>query len=75
MLFTVIEFVKIYWLQMLLGLCSLAGAKALSDELVLRHPKGGASRLARFTMGFYFALFFYGVSYYATTLLLQVFGK
>lgn len=75
MLFTIIEFVKAYWLQMILGLGSLAGAKALSDELVLKHPKGGASKLARFVLGCYFAIFFYGASYYAVTLLRQVSGK
>lgn len=72
MLFTVIEFLKMYWVQILLGLGSLAGAKALSDELVLKHPKGGASKLARFVLGFYFAVFFYGSSYYVITLIRQV---
>ena len=72
MLFIVIEFIKIYWVQMFLGLGSLAGAKALSDEVVLKHPKGGASKLARFVLGFYFAVFFYGTSYYVVTLVRQV---
>ncbi|KAF0194224.1 MAG: hypothetical protein FD169_1957 [Bacillota bacterium] len=75
MLFTIIEFTKAYWVQMFLGLASLAGAKALSDELVLKHPKGGASKLARFVLGFYFAVFFYGASYYVVTLLRQVFAR
>ncbi|MDP3487743.1 MAG: hypothetical protein Q8S19_07405 [Bacillota bacterium] len=75
MLFTLIEFMKTYWVQMFLGLGSLAGAKALSDELVLKHPKGGASKLARFVLGFYFAMFFYGASYYVVTLIRQVSAK
>ena len=75
MLFIIIEFIKNYWVQMLLGLGSLAGAKALSDELVLKHPKGGASKLARFVLGFYFAIFLYGSSYYVVTLLRQVFAR
>lgn len=75
MLFIIIEFIKLYWIQMFLGLASLAGAKALSDEIVLKHPKGGASRLARFVLGCYFAVFFYGSSYYVVTLLRQVFAR
>lgn len=74
MLFTIIEFIKTYWVQMLLGLGSLAGAKALSDELVLKHPKGGASKLARFVLGVYFAIFFYGFSYYVVSLIRRAFA-
>lgn len=75
MLFTVVEFVKNFWLQMVLGLVALAGAKALSDELVLKHPKGGASRLARFVLGFYFAVFFYGSFYFVATIVRRAFTK
>lgn len=69
MLFTVVEFVKSFWMQMLLGLAALAGAKALSDELVLKHPKGGASKCARFVLGFYFAVFFYGSFYFVAIII------
>jgi hypothetical protein len=67
--FTVLDAVKTYWLQFLLATSSISLAKALSDDLVFRHPKGGAAKLARFVLGCYIALFFYALFYYVTTLI------
>lgn len=68
MFFEVLNVIKLYWFQFLLATSSIALGKALSDELVLKHSKGGAARLARFVIGCYIALFFYGVFYYLITL-------
>ena len=69
LLFEVLNVIKLYWLQFLLATSSIALAKALSDEIVMKHPSGGASRIARFVLGCYIAVFFYGVFYFLITLI------
>ncbi|MBS3985308.1 MAG: hypothetical protein KGZ66_06865 [Selenomonadales bacterium] len=71
--FLVIDFVAAYWVNMLVGLLSIAISKLLCDEFVFRYPRGAKARLARLVLLAYFALFFYFVSYYAITAVRQAF--
>jgi hypothetical protein len=70
--FVVIDFVASYWVNLVLGLLSLALAKLLCDEFVFRYPRGAKARLARLVLLAYFALFFYFVSYYAVAGIQQI---
>ena len=71
--YAAIDFVASYWVNLALGLLSLAVAKLLSDEFVFRYPRGAKARLARIVLLAYFTLFVYFVSYYAVTALRQLF--
>ena len=71
--FVAIDFVTTYWLNLVLGLLSLAVAKLLCDEFVLRYPRGAKARLARLVLHAYFSLFLYLVSYFTVTALRQAF--
>lgn len=73
--FTVINFVTAYWAHLVLGLLSLTVAKLLTDELVFRYPKGAKARLARLILHAYFALFLYGLSIYAVSVMWRIWDK
>jgi predicted Co/Zn/Cd cation transporter (cation efflux family) len=70
--FVAIDFVASYWVNLVLGLLSLAAAKLLCDEFMFRYPRGTKARLARLVLLAYFALFLYFASYYVIAALRRV---
>lgn len=67
----IIEFVRLYWLQLLQIIFSLIIGGNLAQQFGLQKQKSFAGRLARFTLALIFATFYYALFFYFSSILLR----